>query len=136
MTTKSLSILTGIIFLAVGLLGFTDNPIIGAGHHALFHTDGLHNAVHLISGALFLFFAFARTESVSIFMKVFGAVYFILGVLGFLVFGMDGEGKLLGFLHVNGADNFLHMGLGLLIFLFSLAPNTVKRPIAHVSKAP
>src|SRR5687768_12411754 len=104
MTTKSLSILIGIVFLAVGLLGFTANPIIGSGN-AFFHTDVLHNVVHLLSGALFLLVAIAVPASVASFMKVFGIVYFVLGVLGLVFFGMSGEGQLLGFLHVNGADN-------------------------------
>ena len=124
MTSKTLSIITGIIFLAVGFLGFTSNSIIGSGN-ALFHTDALHNAVHIVSGIFFILFALAMPASVSVFMKIFGIVYLLLGVLGFVVFGMDGEGRLLGFLHVNTADNYLHIGLGLLIFLFSLAPNAV-----------
>jgi hypothetical protein len=117
MSTKTLSIIIGLVFIIVGFLGFTSNPIIGAEEHSVFHTDGVHNAVHLISGALFLLFAFAIPARLSAFMKIFGTVYFLLGVLGLIMFGTTEEGKLLGFLHVNGADNFLHMGLGIIIFL-------------------
>jgi hypothetical protein len=55
--------------------------------------------------------------SAPVFLKVFGIIYFLLGVLGLIIFGTAGMGKLLGFLHVNGADNFLHIGLGIIIFL-------------------
>jgi hypothetical protein len=124
MTTKTLAIIIGIAFIAVGLLGFSSNPIIGAEEGSIFHTDAVHNIVHLISGTLFLIFA--GTARAAGFMKIFGAVYFLLGVLGLIVFGTSEEGKLLGFLHVNGADNFLHIGLGLLIFFASMAkPKTV-----------
>jgi hypothetical protein len=119
MTTKTLSIIIGIVFIAVGLLGFTANPIVGAEEHSVFHTDSVHNAVHIISGLLFLLFGLAMPDRAAMFMKVFGAVYFLLGVLGLIVFGTSEEGKLLGFLHVNGADNFLHIVLGVIIFAAS-----------------
>ncbi|MES2431279.1 MAG: DUF4383 domain-containing protein [Bacteroidota bacterium] len=116
MNTKSASIIIGIIFLAIGLLGFIPNPIVGNNHNAIFHADTIHNSVHIISGILFLYFAFA-TRHASTFCKVFGVVYFLLGVLGLFNLGTDGMGTLLGFLHVNGADNFLHIALGIVIFL-------------------
>jgi hypothetical protein len=36
--------------------------------------------------------------------------------------GSEGMTKVLGFLHVNGADNYLHIGLGLLILLLGFLP--------------
>jgi hypothetical protein len=89
----------------------------------VFHTDVVHNVVHLVSGLLFLIFAFASPANAPAFMKVFGIVYFILGVLGLMTFGTTGEGKLLGFLHVNGPDQFLHIGLGIIIFLAGTVRN-------------
>lgn len=121
MKTKTAAILIGIVFIAVGLLGFTSNPIIGEAENAIFHADSLHNMVHIVSGALFLIVALFVPGSVSIVLKVFGVVYFLLGVLGLINIGSDGMGKLLGFLHVNGADNFLHIALGLVIFLAGFA---------------
>ena len=120
MTTKTIAILIGAIFIVIGLLGFISNPIVGAGHDSVFHTDSLHNAVHIISGILFLVFGMGISSRASAFMKIFGVVYLLLGILGLFVFGTAGEGKLLGFLHVNGADNFLHIGLGILIFFAGL----------------
>jgi hypothetical protein len=113
--TKTLSVIIGIVFIGVGLLGFSHNRLIASYDNPVFHTDALHNIVHIVSGILFL--AFASTPRAATFMKIFGAVYFLLGVLGLIVFGTAGEGKLLGFLHVNGADNFLHIGLGVVIFI-------------------
>ena len=117
MKTKTASIIIGLIFLAVGLLGFVPNPVIGESHNAIFHADTLHNMVHIVSGILFVLVGFALPGSAPAFLKIFGTIYFALGVIGFISFGSAGMGKLLGFLHVNAADNYLHIGLGIIIFL-------------------
>ena len=117
MTTKTAAIIIGLIFIAVGLLGYVDNPIVGTSEGVMFHADNVHNIVHIVSGALFLLVAFAAPGSAGGFLKLFGIVYLIIGIIGFVQYGPDGMGKLLGFLHVNGADNFLHVGLGIVIFL-------------------
>ena len=117
MTAKTAAIIIGLLFIAVGLLGYVENPIVGTAEGAMFHADNVHNIVHLVSGALFLLVALAAPGSAPGFMKLFGVVYFAIGVIGLVQYGTDGMGKLFGFLHVNGADNFLHIGLGLVIFL-------------------
>ena len=127
MTTKTASILIGIVFVAVGLLGFISNPIIGESDTAIFHADTTHNAVHIVSGVLFLLIGFTAPGFAGTFLKIFGIVYFFLGVLGMMNTGDDGMAQLLGFLHVNGADNYLHIGLGILIFLAGLLPKV--RPV-------
>jgi len=116
MNSKTASIIIGLAFLAVGALGFVHNPIVG-GDGAIFHADTIHNMVHIVSGALFILIALAMPPNAGTFCKIFGVVYLLLGVAGLIRFGTEGMGELLGFLHVNGADNFLHIGLGLVIFL-------------------
>lgn len=127
MNTKSAAIIIGLIFLAVGLLGFIPNPVVGSSHDAIFHADSVHNMVHIISGILFLLVAFAAPAHAGLFLKVFGIVYLLLGILGLFTIGDSGMTKLLGFLPVNGADNYLHIGLGVIIFLAGLLPNYVVR---------
>lgn len=117
MNAKTSAIIIGIVFIAVGLLGYISNPIIGSSPDAIFHADSTHNIVHIVSGALFLIVAFSMPGSIRMFLKVFGIIYFLIGVVGLMNIGSDGMGKVFGFLHVNGADNYLHIGLGLLIFL-------------------
>ncbi len=117
MNTKTASIIIGLAFLAVGCLGFVANPVIGESHDAIFHADKIHNIVHIVSGVLFLLVALAMPANAGGFCKLFGIIYLVLGVWGLFQYGTDGMGKLLGFLHVNGADNFLHIGLGIVIFL-------------------
>ena len=121
MNTKTAAIVIGLAFLAVGILGFVSNPIVGASHNAIFHTDNVHNIVHIVSGALFLLIAMAAPASAGTFLKIFGIVYLGLGIYGMATMGTDETQKLLGFLLVNKADNYLHIGLGIIIFLAGLA---------------
>jgi len=65
MTAKTAAIFIGLIFIAVGLLGYVDNPIVGTSEGAIFHTDSVHNIVHIISGALFLLVALAAPGSAA-----------------------------------------------------------------------
>src|SRR5687767_14346836 len=112
MSTKTASLIFGLAFLAVGILGYFSNPIISSSDDALFHTDSLHNIIHIVSGVLFLLFAFAAPANAGTFLKVFGTVYLLLGIAGLLTIGDDEHIRLLGFLLVNNADNYLHIGLG------------------------
>jgi len=117
MSSKKLCLLWGVVFIAVGLLGFVNNPIIGISENAIFHADTVHNIVHIVSGVLFLLVALAAPASSRRFLILFGIVYFIIGIVGFVNMGSTGMGEVLGFLHVNGADNYLHVGLGIIILL-------------------
>ena len=121
MTAKTAALIIGFIFIAVGLLGFVDNPIIGDSDKAIFHADTVHNMVHIVSGALFVIIALAAPGYAAGFLKLFGVVYLLIGVIGFISVGTEGVGRVLGFLHVNGADNFLHVALGVVIFLAGVA---------------
>src|SRR5687767_10036585 len=103
MNTKTAALIIGIVFILVGILGFFPNPIVGAcDNSAIFCTDKVHNAVHIISGVLFVLVALASPANAGLVMKIFGVVYFGLGVYGLMTVGSSGMGTLLGFLHVNG----------------------------------
>ena len=118
MTAKTAAVIIGLIFVAVGLLGFVDNPIIGESHNAMFHADTVHNVVHIASGVLFLLIAMAAPASAGTALKIFGIVYLAIGIVGLVQYGSGaGVGKVFGFLHVNGNDNILHIVLGIVIFL-------------------
>ena len=117
MTAKTAAVLIGLIFIAVGLLGYVDNPIVGASDKAMFHTDSVHNIVHIVSGALFLLIALAAPASAGGFMKLFGIIYLAIGIIGMVQIGSQDMMKLFGFLMVNKLDNYLHIGLGVVIFL-------------------
>jgi len=122
MSTKTASLIFGIAFLAVGILGYFSNPIISSSDDAIFHTDSLHNIIHIVSGILFFIFALAVPASAGTFLKVFGTIYLLLGIAGVIAIGNDEHVKLLGFLLVNNADNYLHIGLGAAILLAGFLP--------------
>jgi uncharacterized protein DUF4383 len=128
MTAKTAAILLGLVFLAVGLLGYVDNPIVGSSEKAMFHTDSIHNIVHIASGALFLLLALVAPAAVGGFLKLFGLVYLVIGIVGMVQIGSQDMIKLFGFLMVNKLDNYLHIALGVIIFLAGFL-----RPRAAVS---
>jgi hypothetical protein len=129
MKAKTAALLIGVVFIAIGLLGFVDNPIVGDSDKAIFHADTLHNWVHIISGMLLSFVALAAPGSASMVLMVFGVVYALIGVVGFVSVGSEGMGKVLGFLHVNGADNYLHVVLGIVIFISGVASRRVSATV-------
>ena len=75
--------------------------------------------------------AATRTERASILsMHVFGAVYALLAVLGFASLGSEGHTMLLGLVHINGADNWLHLILAVALIGTALAASRGHRTLA------
>ena len=93
--------LFGIVLLAVGLLGFFQNPILG-----IFAVDPLHNIIHIASGALALIMINMGDAMGRTYLIVFGLVYLVVTAVGF----MQGD-TVLGLITVNAADNYLHAAI-------------------------
>ncbi|HSH56049.1 MAG TPA: DUF4383 domain-containing protein [Candidatus Limnocylindrales bacterium] len=107
---KKAAMATGVVFLLIGVLGFTPLAFESEGVKkllGLFQVDAVHNLVHILSGIVFLAASqterFARTA-----FQVFGVVYALVTLIGFMV--GDG-GTVLGLFHVNTLDNLLHLVL-------------------------
>jgi hypothetical protein len=115
---KKLAILFGLVFILVGLLAFIPNPIVGAGSGAIFLTDRMHDAVHLISGVIFLVVGLKKPESAAKTLMVLGVVYLLVTVLGF-VHKPEG-GEVAGLIAMNKADHILHLVLGVVLVLLGL----------------
>jgi cytochrome c oxidase assembly factor CtaG len=109
---KTVCKILGVVFLLVGLIGFAAPHLLGA------HLTPTHNVVHLVSGALALYFGFAGTLSgAKTFSLVFGVVYLALGILGMaLGTGDDRMWHVAGLLDLGTADHGIHILLGV-IFL-------------------
>ena len=111
---KTIAKILGVVFILVGLVGFIMPTFLGT------HLGMTHNLVHLISGAVALYFGFAGTLSAArLFCIVFGIVYALLGVAGFLL-GTGPDRTLealvpLG-LHLGTMDHLVHVLFGL-VFL-------------------
>lgn len=110
MTTKLAATVIGIVFIAVGILGFIPNPIVSP--TGLFAVNTMHNLVHLISGAVLLAGVYSALGS-GLALKIVGIVYGAVAVLGLIV----GPGMLLGLIHINAADNYLHVVLSIVIIV-------------------
>ncbi|OHA87991.1 MAG: hypothetical protein A2653_02735 [Candidatus Zambryskibacteria bacterium RIFCSPHIGHO2_01_FULL_43_25] len=102
----------GIIFLVLGVLGFIPNPLISM--DGLFQVDAVHNIIHLITGLVLVYAGKKSAGGATTALKVFGIIYLVIAILGFLMIG-GGSGDLLGFIGMNGVDNWLHLILGLLL---------------------
>ena len=117
---KTMALVFGIIFVLVGLLGFVSNPLVGP--YGLFVTDGLHNLVHLVLGVILLFAARSGQAQSARWLKILGVVYLVLAVLGFLL--APSGPSLLGIVAMNGADNWLHVVLGIVLIIAGMRGNS------------
>lgn len=127
-TVQKAAVGVAIAFLAVGVLGFvpgitTDFDTIDfAGHHSdamllgLFQVSILHNIVHLLFGVVGL--AMSRTaRAARVYLIAAGVVYLVLWIYGLII----DQSSQANFVPVNTADNWLHLGLGLVMILLGLA---------------
>jgi hypothetical protein len=108
LNAKTAAVVLGIVFLAVGILGFFPNPLISP--TGLFAVNTAHNLVHLVSGAVLLAGAYSAFGA-SMALKVVGVVYAAVAILGLVT----GGNMLLGLILVNHADHWLHVGLSAVI---------------------
>lgn len=106
LTTKTVAMVFGVVFLAVGILGFV--PGITSNHHLLgiFEVDTVHNVIHLLSGVLALVLSSIGGKYGKMYLVGFGSVYGLVTIVGFLM-----NGDVLGLIHTNLADNLLHLVL-------------------------
>ena len=108
---KTVCKILGVVLLLVGLCGFAAPTLLGA------HLTTAHNVVHLLSGALALYFGFAGTLSAAkMFALVFGVVYLALGILGMALGEAPDRMWNVGPLMLGQADHGIHILLGV-IFL-------------------
>ncbi|MBO4209167.1 DUF4383 domain-containing protein [Micromonospora echinofusca] len=114
-------------FVLVGLLGFVPGVTTGygdlsfAGHGSgakllgVFQVSVLHNVVHLLFGLAGLVLSRSVVGS-RIYLAGGGAVYLALWLYGLVI----DHASAANFIPVNGADNWLHLGLGLGMLILGL----------------
>jgi hypothetical protein len=132
--TKTILDIMGTIFLVVGIAGFVSPHMGGT------HLSPAHNVIHLVSGALALWFGLKGTvSSARTFSWVFGIVYGLLGLAG-MAFGapaapsmvdMPSDPKLLtiipGVLELGRNDHILHIVLGIVFVAAALMARPIRR---------
>ena len=118
---KTIATLLGAVLLLVGIVGFVSPNFIGA------HLNMAHNLVHIVTGALSLYFGLAGTlAGARAFDLAFGAVYALLGVAGFIAGA--GDDRMLNFgdiLHLGMRDHAIHILLGVVYLIGGLMTKAV-----------
>ena len=136
---KKLCVVLGIVFLLVGVVGFVMPEFLGT------HLSLAHNLVHIISGVLALYFGLSGSVSAArMFCIIFGIVYGLLGVAGFLlgsaqastIPGMEAGTDprlfkvLPGMLELGQVDHVIHLLLGVLFLIGGLSTKPESAPAA------
>ncbi|MDB4978064.1 MAG: hypothetical protein JWM56_250 [Candidatus Peribacteria bacterium] len=114
---KPVTWLFGVVFIAIGILGFINNPILG-----LFSVNAVHNIVHLLSGAVALGAASSGYKNSRLYLIIFGLVYALVTVLGFVTPDLLGS-----LLNANLADNYLHLVIAAVTLLIGFL--SAKNPV-------
>jgi Domain of unknown function (DUF4383) len=137
---KLICTILGVVFLLVGVTGFFA-PTFGGTHLTV-----AHNLVHIVSGAVSLYFGLAGTMSAArSFALLFGIFYLLLGVAGFF-FGTTETTSLPphtvagavnqhmfraipGVLEFGTVDHLIHVGFGALFMFGAISTKARVRPV-------
>ncbi len=109
MNTRTISFLFGVIFVAVGILGFTPNGLVAV--DGVFAVNAVHNLIHILTGIVFLVAVIKFPGYEARVLKIVGIAYVAVTILGFLTSG----NMMLGIIHINQADRWLHLNLAVAI---------------------
>ena len=99
--------LSGVILIAVGILGFFSNPLVGP--TGLVATDNPHNIVHALTGVLVLGLGYGMRDNIGTATIAFGALYLVVLVVTVIsptLFGIFT-------VPVNTIDHIIHIGLAI-----------------------
>jgi len=89
----------GSIFLLIGIAGFTPDLLV------IFRTNIWLNILHIVSGVLAFIAGFSTRAVVRLYYQIFGVLYAILAVLGFIY----GTREIFDFLASNTPDTWFHV---------------------------
>ena len=121
--TQNLCRIIGVALILVGLAGFAMPHLLGM------HLTTVHNVVHLLTGLIAAYLGFAGSAGAArTFCLVFGAIYLLLGIAGFLAPALVSQ--VLGHPAVSAReltpDNLVHVVLGgVLLGAALMAPKAV-----------
>lgn len=129
---RLLATVFGVVYLLVGLLGFTVTTGVaffateGGLLLGLFEVNVFHNVAHLLIGAALLIAGLSNVRVARAVNIAIGAAYLLLGVLGLFLIGSE-----LNILAINAADNVLHFASAAVLLAVGLgADKSVRTPTA------
>lgn len=101
---KQFTWVLGVVFILIGIAGFFTGDML-----LVFQVNTVHNIVHLASGIIALAAVGSGESLARLYLIVFGLVYALVTVLGFVLPG----GDVFGLMTLNMADNYLHGAIAL-----------------------
>ena len=105
MSLKKIAVIFGVVFVAIGVLGWVPAVNPGGKLLGLFDVNAAHNVVHLATGIIAILVGMSSDKASKMFFQVFGVIYALVAVLGFY----SGDQPLLGIVANNAADSVLHV---------------------------
>lgn len=115
-------------YLLVGLIGFTATSGVGFFDTTgglllgIFEVNVFHNVAHLLLGAALLIAGQSNARAAQTVNTVIGAAYLLLGIIGPFILGSSTN-----ILAMNGADNALHFGSGVILLGVGLGADRARR---------
>lgn len=127
---KKAALVFGAVFLLIGVLGFVPAfaPKDAAGMPLLlgiFMVGAIHNIIHLASGAAALYAGTTSEAYAKLYFRVFGVVYAVVTLVGFVQ-----KDSVLGLIHVNMADNLLHLAIAVVTLTLGFVVKNKVTPAA------
>ncbi len=108
-TSKNVSLAFGLAFVVAGFLGFVPNPVLST--NGVFEVNVMHNLLHVSVGAVFIIGAMLSEKAARRTLQILSIAGVALAILGFAA----KSDLLLGLVHVNEADKWLHAALAIII---------------------
>ncbi len=106
--TRLYAQVTGVVLLLLGIVGlFAGGRLFG-----ILNIELAEDIIHLLAAAVALYAGFGERVSIGparAYARIFGAIYLLLGILGFIVPNLFG---LLGDRGYTIYDNIVHLALG------------------------
>ena len=128
---RLLGIFLGIVYLVDGIYGFfltsdtgftaTTGPRI----LDLFMTNPLHNVIHVVVGVALVTAALVGPRAAKAMNATFGAVYLLVGVLGWILVITQSP---LNILAINGPDNIQNFVTAVLLLVVGIGADPAVKP--------
>ena len=115
MVLKRFAQILGVVLILIGLVGLVLGDQVWLG---ILNVDIVEDIVHLITGGIYSYVGFGRTDLAMArnVVLALGVIYLVVGILGFVVpmmFGLIPHGYTI-------FDNLLHLALGVLSLVVAL----------------
>ena len=116
---KSAAIIFGLFFIVAGIGGFVSALAPDGMLFGIFMVGPVHNTIHIASGVAALLCAFAGAGAARKYFQIFGVVYLLVALLGFVY----GNQPLMGMVEHNKADIGLHIAIAVVALFLGFMGN-------------